>query len=252
MSTLKGKIALGQGCQRKVRRRGKTPKRGHARTPQSDLLCRGKWITSPSSAFVWLMFVPYAASGRDVSRGYAIMQCCTALIICTLLAWQAKESSAPPDAAGPPVPLARPADVPEPSGLPSESHSPVGEQLAEDSRAIPSVLHRVAGWPEVWGTFGFNGYFGGNRMAPNGAPFTPLFSIGSDLNLGLLPHKELYIFAITDFWCERASPENTNPHQGSWDFSKREFDLVGGLAWNYLWSLELRAFVYSFCNLKIG
>ncbi len=116
----------------------------------------------------------------------------------------------------------------------------------------PDALHHIVRWPEVWGTLGINGDFGGNRMAPNGVPFAPLFSADMDLNLGILPHKQLYLFVLTDFWGEQANDQVTNPHQGSWDFSKREFDLLTGFAWNYFRSLELRGFVYSLNNLNRG
>jgi hypothetical protein len=44
----------------------------------------------------------------------------------------------------------------------------------------------------------------------------------------------------------------TNPHQGALDFSKRQFDLDGGLAWNYTGAWEARALVFSRNNLNRG
>jgi hypothetical protein len=70
--------------------------------------------------------------------------------------------------------------------------------------------------------------------------------------LGLLPGKKLYLFATTNFWGQRAGADVTNPHQGSFDFSKREFDVTGGLAWNYYGAFELRAFGYALNNLNRG
>ena len=49
-----------------------------------------------------------------------------------------------------------------------------------------------------------------------------------------------------------AAPGITNPKQGVFDFSKREFDLSGGAAWNYSGPWEARAFAYSFNNLNRG
>ncbi len=171
--------------------------------------------------------------------------------ILIFLAWQTPEPAAQPES-GAMTPPAR--ELRTSPMLPSEDDrlvTPVDEPPV-DPGAIPLALHRVTTWPEVWGTFEANIYFGGNRMAPNGEPYAPLFCVDSDLNLGILPHKQLYIFAITDFWGERANGQDTNPHQGILDFSKREFDLVGGIAWNYYGALELRGIFYSFNNLNRG
>ena len=107
-------------------------------------------------------------------------------------------------------------------------------------------------WPEVWGLIDVPAYVRGNRMAPNGVPFKPLFGLNIDFNVGLLPHKELYLFAENEFWTQKAAPGITNPSQGQFDFSKREYDLNLGLAWNYWNSLELRAFAYAQNNLNRG
>src|SRR5262249_53454564 len=58
--------------------------------------------------------------------------------------------------------------------------------------------------------------------------------------------------ADSSFWGQRATPGVTNPSQGAFDFSKREFDFDGGLAWNYYGALEARAFAYSYNNLNRG
>jgi hypothetical protein len=44
----------------------------------------------------------------------------------------------------------------------------------------------------------------------------------------------------------------TNSSQGSFDFSKREFDFNAGLAWNYVDRFEMRASAYSAGNLNRG
>src|SRR5215469_3554702 len=104
-------------------------------------------------------------------------------------------------------------------------------------------------WPETWGVVGVPVYPTGNRMAPNGVSFRPIFSVTSDFNLGLLSQKELYLFSEGAFWAQHA---NTSVTQASIDFSKRELDSELGLAWNYADLLELRASAYALNNLNRG
>ena len=56
----------------------------------------------------------------------------------------------------------------------------------------------------------------------------------------------------TRFWGENAEDGVGNPTQGSFDFSKRQFDLTVGAAWNYYDALEFRAYGYSYNNLNRG
>jgi hypothetical protein len=86
-------------------------------------------------------------------------------------------------------------------------------------------------------------------MAPNGVSFRPVFSVTNDLNFGLLPQKELYLFSEGTFWTQHSSPNVT---QGSVGFSKRELDSDLGLAWNYFDLLELRGSAYALNNLNRG
>jgi hypothetical protein len=88
-------------------------------------------------------------------------------------------------------------------------------------------------------------------MAPNGRPFDPLFALDLDLNVGLLADQRLYLFATSDFWTERPGA-HTNPSQGIFDFSKREWDFTTGLAWNVWGPAELRVFGYALNNLNRG
>jgi hypothetical protein len=104
-------------------------------------------------------------------------------------------------------------------------------------------------WPQTWGVVGLPVYPTGNRMAPNGVSFRPIFGVTSDLNLGLLPQKELYLFSEGTFWAQHSSASVT---QGSVDFSKRELDSELGLAWAYFDLLELRASAYALDNLNRG
>jgi hypothetical protein len=106
--------------------------------------------------------------------------------------------------------------------------------------------------PLVWGLTGLRGYVYGDQTAPNGVEFKPLFSLDLNLNIWLWREQRLYAFTDDRFWGQRAAPGITNAAQGAFDFSKREFDLSTGLAWNYLDHLEARAFAYSFNNLNRG
>jgi hypothetical protein len=51
---------------------------------------------------------------------------------------------------------------------------------------------------------------------------------------------------------QKAAPGITNPTQGQGDFSKREFDLFGGLAMSYFDWLELRLSTFQQANLNRG
>ena len=104
-------------------------------------------------------------------------------------------------------------------------------------------------WPETWGVVALPAYAAGNRMAPNGVSYRPILAVTGDLNLGLLPHKELYVFSQGDFWAQHSNPQVT---QGSFGFSKRELDSEVGLAWNYFDAFELRGSGYALNNLNRG
>lgn len=106
--------------------------------------------------------------------------------------------------------------------------------------------------PRVWGVFGLRLFESGNKMAPNGMVYDPFGAVDFDLNVGLIPRKRLYIFTIGTFWTQRATQGVTNPNQGVLDFSKRQMDLLGGIAWNYWNYFEARVFAYSFNNLNRG
>jgi hypothetical protein len=91
--------------------------------------------------------------------------------------------------------------------------------------------------------------YAGRRTAPNGELYDPLFDLDLDLNIGLLPNKLLYLFVQPAFWGERATAGQTH---GNLDFTKREFDITFGGAWNYYGPLEFRAFGYGYNNLNRG
>ena len=82
--------------------------------------------------------------------------------------------------------------------------------------------------------------------------YQALFSFNLDFNLWLWRQQRIYAFNDSLFWGQRAAPGITNPSQGAFDFSKREFDETIGVAWNYYGRLEARLFAYSFNNLNRG
>ncbi len=104
----------------------------------------------------------------------------------------------------------------------------------------------------VWGEVGFSGIPSGERMAPNGVAYEPLFVMDTHFNVGLNADRTLYLFTEDTFWAQEATPGQTNARQGSLDFSKREYDLSLGLGWRYWPHTEVRAFGYSFNNLNRG
>jgi hypothetical protein len=107
-------------------------------------------------------------------------------------------------------------------------------------------------WTPVWGFVEFRGMAVGSRIAPNGQSYDPCGSLDLDLNIGLLPDKKLYLFGDSRFWLQEATPGVTNSKQGQFDFSKREYDMTVGAAWNYTGPFELRFFGYSYNNMNRG
>ncbi len=106
--------------------------------------------------------------------------------------------------------------------------------------------------PWVWGVVGVRGFALGEQPAPNGQEYKALFAVDFNFNMWLWRSQGLYLFADSRFWGQKAAPGITNASQGALDFSKREYDLSGGAAWNYYGTLEARAFAYSFNNLNRG
>jgi hypothetical protein len=130
--------------------------------------------------------------------------------------------------------------------------APVGATGPAVPDCAGDPARRGSGWPEVWGALGTRFFFHGERMAPNGYAYDPLFAVDVDFNLGLLSDQRLYLFGLSDFWAQRAGTGVTNPSQGFLDFSRREWDFTAGAAWNVAGPLELRAFGYALNNLNRG
>ena len=169
---------------------------------------------------------------------------------CTLLPTTGtleRERSPAADPQGGPQPTAdKPAAEPGPPIAPEGGDaSPPAVPVSSEAAACP--------WqPMSWGLTGLRGYAFGEQVAPNGQEFKPLFSLDFDLNTWLWREERLYLFAEMRFWGQKAAQGVTNAGQGALDFSKREFDLDLGAAWNYYGNLEARAFAYSFNNLNRG
>lgn len=149
-----------------------------------------------------------------------------------------------------------PAEAAAPARLDDDAIPPAGE-AAEPGAALDGPPAGVARSPEpaptaVWGLVNLRGYAQGQQVAPNGFEFTPIFLADFHFNFWLWRSQGLYGFTDTNFWGQKAAPGITNPTQGAFDFSKREFDLSAGLAWNYAGRWEARAFAYSFNNLNRG
>jgi hypothetical protein len=136
----------------------------------------------------------------------------------------AQESAVPQ----PPVAQAQPAPAAEPDGPPEG-----------------------APWQPVWGLAGLR-VIDGPRIAPNGQEFHPSFSLDLNVNLWLWRSQGIYLFNDLRFWGERAENSVTNRRDGPLGFSKREFDLTIGSAWNYAGFWEARISGYSFSNLNRG
>ncbi len=119
-------------------------------------------------------------------------------------------------------------------------------------QAVPFEEINGPEYQRAWGVVGLRFFPTGEKMAPNGVPFNPLFSLDLDFNLWVWPRGGLYLFGDTRFWGQKATQGVTNGDQGDFDFSKREFDVDGGAAWNYFRYLEGRVFAYSLNSFNRG
>ncbi|MFO0880487.1 MAG: hypothetical protein U0840_24340 [Gemmataceae bacterium] len=107
-------------------------------------------------------------------------------------------------------------------------------------------------WQHTWGIVAFDVFPIGQKMAPNGVPYDPLFSLDLLFNLALVKDRSLYLYSNARFWAQKPGEGITNSSQGMLDFSKRQFDLDVGLAWNFYTAFEGRIFAYSDNNLNRG
>jgi hypothetical protein len=155
-----------------------------------------------------------------------------------------------------PVPAVAASQLPQetpqaPADTAPAAAEPTPAPLPAADAAAPVVDPRTLSVP-VWGIVGLRGFAFSEQVAPNGLEYRPLFSLDLDFNFWLYRPAGVYVFSDSRFWGQQPAPGQTNPAQGPFDFSKREFDFNAGLAWNYQGALEARAFAYSFNNLNRG
>jgi hypothetical protein len=152
----------------------------------------------------------------------------------------AQEAEAPVSRTPEGQPYTTPADPPAPA--PAADPAPAAE---------PAGLHEGLRWQPVWGLVGLR-VIDGPRIAPNGLKYHPLFSLDQNFNFWVWPSRGMYIFGDLRFWGQRPEDGVTNGRDGSLGFSKREFDLAGGFAWNYTGFWEARVSGYALSNLNRG
>jgi hypothetical protein len=163
-------------------------------------------------------------------------------------------SSAPlraEDESGLPPPVAAATDAQPTSAIQQSSATePMPEPVA--AAPHPPVPAEALSWHTMWGLTGIRIIPAGVKTAPNGSFYHPNFSMDLDFNFWLWPSQGLYLFGEARLWGERSENGVTNARDGFLGTSKREFDLFGGLAWNYGGAWEARAFGYTQNNLNRG
>lgn len=181
-------------------------------------------------------------------------------VILVGLAGSPAAGQAPPQGASPDPPRAARLAPPVDSQVPFWAVVAAGDPAPDDTgpsapggaRPATGLSPALAAPAGIWGVLSFRGYPLADKIAPNGVEFTPIFSLDWHVNLWVWSAQGLYSFTDAAFWGQKAAPGITNAAQGRFDFSKREFDLAAGLAWNYWGRLEGRAFAYSANNLNRG
>jgi hypothetical protein len=155
-----------------------------------------------------------------------------------LVAWEAADHE----------PIARAGPDCQPCPVPGDIGAPEAPALC----GLDDGPASTAPWQPAWGLAELRIFGAGPKVAPNGETYHPSFSIDLDFNLWLWRRQRLYLFGDFRFWGQR--PENgvTNGRDGGLGFSKRQFDLLGGPAWNYAGPWELRVYGYSMNNLNRG
>jgi hypothetical protein len=123
---------------------------------------------------------------------------------------------------------------------------------AEIVSAQPPASAGADPWETAWGVVGLRIFAAGPKVAPNGELYHPSFTLDLDFNFWVWREQRIYIFSDLRFWGERPENGNTNGRDGGLGFSKRQFDIVGGPAWNYAGPWEARISGYSFSNLNRG
>lgn len=103
----------------------------------------------------------------------------------------------------------------------------------------------------LWGNIGFGLYpMNSEKVAPNGLVYEPMFRLTGDVNVG---NRDLYLFATSAYYTEKPTPgETTNKSQGSFDFTKRQYDFNIGGAFAIAENTEMRFWAYSQSNINRG
>lgn len=123
--------------------------------------------------------------------------------------------------------------------------SPIVARVAQEAPAGPA-------WETVWGLAGLRIFADGPKVAPNGDRYHPSFTLDMDANIWLWRSQGIYLFSDMRFWGQRPENNVTNGRDGGLGFSKRQYDLAGGVAWNYAGAWEARVSGYSMSNLNRG
>jgi hypothetical protein len=113
----------------------------------------------------------------------------------------------------------------------------------------PPPVETACSPPRTWGQAGLYAYADGSKVAPNGVVYDPLFALDLTLNIAVTADRSFYLFSDSRFWTQKFIDGIAH---GAGDFSKRQFDLDAGLAWNYTGPWEARAFAYAYNNLNRG
>lgn len=104
----------------------------------------------------------------------------------------------------------------------------------------------------LWGDVGVGVYpmSSSEKVAPNGLVYEPMFRLIGDLNVG---SRDLYLFATSAYYTEKPNPGvTTNKSQGSFDFTKRQYDFNIGGAFASGEYTEVRFWAYSQSNINRG
>jgi hypothetical protein len=119
-----------------------------------------------------------------------------------------------------------------------------------DNEALPAACEPERHYQWVWGEVDARLFPDAGRVAPNGISYNPLFSLDLDFNLWLWRTHGLYLFAYARFWGGRGGEAGQT--QGNIDYTRREFDMTSGIAWNYYGPWELRFVGYDRENFNRG
>jgi hypothetical protein len=194
----------------------------------------------------WVWVLPVAAQEARAGGGPPTAPVCE-----VTLGWE----PAPPDVPAAPEKAPGIAFVlglePQPDAQPAPAPTPAPDAKAPAAACEPGHAEPPP-WELVWGVAGVRVFAAGPKEAPNGQTYHPYHSLDLDFNIWILRSQGLYLFSESRFWNER--PENgvTNAKDSFLGFSKREFDMNFGAAWNYWGFLEARAYGYTDNNLNRG